>query len=105
MNSNSHSAPKPKTLNAQHGAFHVLAAGTDDAPAHLAETLGNFSKFALDLGGSHNEGYHVVPKIRFIAFWGLCWGPPIFGNYHLEVKGPSKRRWGSGNYLFTQDFG
>ena len=25
-----------------------------------------------------------LPRIRTIAFWGLYWGPPILGNYHLE---------------------
>ena len=20
---------------------------------------------------------------RIIVFWGLCWGPPIYGNYHM----------------------
>ena len=24
-----------------------------------------------------------VPIIRFIVFWGLYWGPPILGNYHM----------------------
>ena len=26
-----------------------------------------------------------VPIIRIIVFWGLYWGSPILGNYHLEV--------------------
>ena len=25
----------------------------------------------------------MVPIIRIIVFWGLHWGPPILGNYHL----------------------
>ena len=25
------------------------------------------------------------PIYRTIVFWGLYWGPPIFGNYHLIV--------------------
>ena len=25
-----------------------------------------------------------VPTIRIIAYWGLYWGRPILGNYHLE---------------------
>ena len=25
-----------------------------------------------------------VPIIRTIVFWGLYWGPPILGNYHIE---------------------
>ena len=25
-----------------------------------------------------------VPIIRIIIFWGLDWGPPILGNYHLR---------------------
>ena len=24
-----------------------------------------------------------VPIIRIIVFWGLHWGPPILGNYHV----------------------
>ena len=24
-----------------------------------------------------------VPIIRTIVFWGLYWGPPILGNYHM----------------------
>ena len=26
-----------------------------------------------------------VPIIRTIAFWGLYWGPPTLGNYHISV--------------------
>ena len=25
-----------------------------------------------------------VPIIRIIVFWGLYWGPPILGNYHIK---------------------
>ena len=28
-----------------------------------------------------------VPIIRTIAFWGLYWGPPILGNYHITGIG------------------
>ena len=24
-----------------------------------------------------------VPVINIIVFWGLYWGPPIWGNYHI----------------------
>ena len=27
-----------------------------------------------------------VPIMRFIVFWGLYWGPPILGNYHMGVS-------------------
>ena len=27
-----------------------------------------------------------VPIIRIIVFWGLYWGPPILGNYHMVVS-------------------
>ena len=27
-----------------------------------------------------------VPIIRTIVFWGLYWGSPIFGNYHLPTR-------------------
>ena len=26
-----------------------------------------------------------VPIIRIIVFWGLYWGPPILGNYHMGI--------------------
>ena len=26
-----------------------------------------------------------VPIIRTIVFWGLYWGPPILGSYHVAV--------------------
>ena len=26
-----------------------------------------------------------VPLIRTMVFCGLCWGPPILGNYHIEL--------------------
>ena len=26
-----------------------------------------------------------VPIIRPIIFWGLYWGPPILGNYHIPI--------------------
>ena len=30
-----------------------------------------------------------VPIIRILAYWGLYWGPLIFGNYHfLMASGP-----------------
>ena len=25
-----------------------------------------------------------VPIIRIMIYWGLYWGPPVLGNYHLE---------------------
>ena len=28
-----------------------------------------------------------VPMIRIIAFWGLHWGPPIYGRYHVARRG------------------
>ena len=24
-----------------------------------------------------------IPTIRIIVFWGLYWGPPVLGNYHM----------------------
>ena len=42
-----------------------------------------------------------VPIIRTIVFWGLVWGPPILGNYHIglykahigvsKIQGPQDR--------------
>ena len=26
-----------------------------------------------------------VPIIRTIIFWGLYWGPPVLGNYHIII--------------------
>ena len=26
-----------------------------------------------------------VPITRSIVFWGLYWGPPILGNYHIRI--------------------
>ena len=26
-----------------------------------------------------------VPIIRIIIYWGLYWGPPILGNYHIYI--------------------
>ena len=28
-----------------------------------------------------------VPIIRTIVFWGLYWGSPILGNYHMDING------------------
>ena len=39
------------------------------------------------MGGSQIKGTILgVPIIRIVIFWGLYWGPPIFGNYHISVK-------------------
>ena len=38
-----------------------------------------------------------VPIIRTIVFWGLYWGPPILGNYHLGLSAiPILWVWGLG---------
>ena len=35
---------------------------------------------------SQNWGYHFgVPITRTVVYWGLYWGPPILGNYHILV--------------------
>ena len=39
-----------------------------------------------------------VPIIRTIVFWGLHWGPPILGNYHVAFSFPfdsplAPRKW------------
>ena len=28
-----------------------------------------------------------VPIIRTVVFWGLFWGPPFLGNYHMYLEG------------------
>ena len=39
----------------------------------------------IHMGVSQNWGYHFgVPIIRTIVYWGLYWGPPILGNYHIK---------------------
>ena len=25
--------------------------------------------------------------LRIVLYWGLYWGPPILGNYHISLKG------------------
>ena len=35
-----------------------------------------------------------VPIIRTIVFWGLYWGPPILGNYHILGLCLSLAGWG-----------
>ena len=36
-------------------------------------------------GFSLNYGYHfTVPILRILLFWGLYWGRPILGNYHMS---------------------
>ena len=27
-----------------------------------------------------------VPISRILVFWGLYWGPPVLGNYHISSK-------------------
>ena len=40
-----------------------------------------------DIGFSQNLGYHFGgPIIRTIVYWGLYWGPPILGNYHIGLS-------------------
>ena len=41
------------------------------------------------MGVSQNDGYLFggVPIIRIKILWGLCWSPPILGNYHIEIRG------------------
>ena len=30
----------------------------------------------------------MVPIIKTMVFWDLYWGPPILGNYQIEVHSP-----------------
>ena len=53
----------------------------------------------LHTGVSQNEGYLFGgPLRRIIVIWGLCWGPPISGNYHtsstLYQDPPCTLNWG-----------
>ena len=43
--------------------------------ASPAEMVWGFSKIRVTILG--------VPIIRIIVLWGLYWGPPILGNYHV----------------------
>ena len=29
-----------------------------------------------------------IPIIRTVVFWGLYWGSPIYGNYHVALQSP-----------------
>ena len=35
-----------------------------------------------------------VPIIRTVVFWGLYWGPPILGNYHIKAAVDCLDVWG-----------
>ena len=50
--------------------------------AHLevSENLGGFTKLGVPFWAS-------LYIMRTIVFWGLHWGPLIWGNYLLRVKG------------------
>ena len=38
-----------------------------------------------DLGISQiMDTFLGVPIVRTIVYWGLYWGPPVLGNYHLK---------------------
>ena len=41
--------------------------------------------------------------MRIIIFWGLYWGPPILGNYHLGLG--STQTWGLSRGLCNLDRG
>ena len=47
---------------------------------------GRLLLMALDVGNPSKLGVLFVgPYKRTIAFWGLYWGPPILGNYHVSI--------------------
>ena len=46
--------------------------------------FGSFPKLGVPFLGA--------PIIRIIIFWGLYWGPPILGNYHLKHWRPHRLR-------------
>ena len=48
-----------------------------EIPKIHAGHLGGFPKWGPVWG---------VPIIEIVVFWGLWWGPPILGNYCLEVS-------------------
>ena len=39
-----------------------------------------------------------VPIIRTVVFCGLYWGPPVLGNYHLDLKSRQNNGKENGNY-------
>ena len=42
-------------------------------------------------GGGHKIGgtkFFGSPIVRTIGYWGLYWGPPIWGNYHVRLLWP-----------------
>ena len=38
------------------------------------------------VGGSQDWWYYFFggPIIRIKVFWGLCWGPPVYGNWQIH---------------------
>ena len=53
----------------------------------LAKVIWGFPK----IGGT----FSGVPILRIIICWGLYWGPPILGNYHL-ARGKQGKKLGAG---------
>ena len=50
------------------------------------DILGDIGLRVVGLGFriSRNFGYRAgVPRVRNLVFWGLCWAPPVLGNYHI----------------------
>ena len=34
-----------------------------------------------------------VPMMRIVVLWGLCWGPPLDGNYHKDSLHKGSKIW------------
>ena len=69
----------------------VVSGVNDDKAGNIAGLLAKPHLCCQSCGSYHhvmvsqNEGYLFgVPIIRVIVFWGLYWGPPVLGNYHVS---------------------
>ena len=70
---------RQETGNCSEAAAGLSLPGDEDPKLVLYE---GFPK----LGGIF-LGVHII---RTIVFWGLYWGSPIVGNYHIGVLAPSR---------------
>ena len=68
--------PKPQTPKGPTPCVKARMLQSCQAPVFVGSSdLWGFSKVGGTLLG--------VPKMRITKYWGLFWGPPISGNYHL----------------------
>ena len=63
-------------LEAKGMGFGVLFSDSKGSSREARESFAGFPKFRVPFLG--------LPIIRTIVFWGVYWGPLIFGKYHLS---------------------